>query len=214
LDPEVIPIICIKVAEKGSDGQIGLINLLDYRSPATQKRSAIQPLLDALQIRPFILDLQGFKTTVITEGIYDYFALEMFKGTRAISVLPSVGAESIRYFVSLMIAWHIAFRALWDNDTEGKEQFSRAAKLFGEEITGRCLRLLPSKDEKKKILQDLFHGQDLVNVRKELGLPENCSFEHTVHSLYYSSKRPELLSNFSHTTLQNFNELFVALSVD
>ncbi len=76
LDPEVIPVNSITVAEKDRKGAISLVPLTSYRSPAADKRSALQPVLDALQIKPFALDVPLTRTTVITEGIYDYFALE------------------------------------------------------------------------------------------------------------------------------------------
>ncbi len=214
LDPEVISVNSVKVAEKDSNGHIGLIRLGEYRSPVSQKRSALQPLLDALQIRPFALDLDGQQTTVITEGIYDYFALEIFKADRRISILPSVGADSIKYFISLMIAWHIEFRALWDNDQEGREHYTKAVKHFGDEVAKKYLRLLPCRDStSKRILQDLFNGGDLTKIRTDLGLPSNCSFEHTINALFYSSKRRDLVSSLSQLTKQNFDELFGFLSL-
>jgi hypothetical protein len=90
LDPEVIPVNSIMVAEKNGIGAISLVPLTSYRSPVSDKRSALQPVLDALQIKPFALDVPTTRATVITEGIYDYFALELFRGGRDISILPSV----------------------------------------------------------------------------------------------------------------------------
>src|ERR1700722_18263994 len=57
LDPEVIPVNCVTVAEKDRKGAISLIPLTSYRSPVGDKRSALQPVLDALQIKPFALDV-------------------------------------------------------------------------------------------------------------------------------------------------------------
>jgi ABC-type cobalamin/Fe3+-siderophores transport system ATPase subunit len=214
LDPEVIPVNKVMVADKDSDGAISLIPLTEYRSPKSEKRSALQPVLDALQIKPIALDLISDRTTIIAEGIYDYFALTLFSEGTGVSVLPSVGAESIKFFISLMIAWQVDFRALWDNDAEGQRRFAEASEYFDSEISRNNLRLLPAtKRGGKRIMQDLFDGGDLKRIRSELGLAGNCSFERTLHALFYSSRRTELVSGMSEATVKNFSDLFEALSL-
>ncbi|MGO8813071.1 MAG: hypothetical protein ACLQVG_00180 [Terriglobia bacterium] len=203
------------VAEKDGKGVIDLIPLTAYRGPVSEKRSALQPVLDALQIKPFALDLIDTRTTVITEGIYDYFALELFRGERKISILPSVGADSIKYFISLMIAWRIDFRALWDNDPEGQSKFYQASERFGSEIAARNLRLLPLHQRgDRRIMQNLFDGRDLTRIRTELCIPSDCSFERTLQVLFYSERRAELVAGMSAATKRNFEELFESLSLD
>jgi len=214
LDPEFIPVNRIKVAEKDGNGNVDLIPIMNYHRSSSENRSALQPVLDALQIKPFALDLISTNLTLITEGIYDYFAIEMFRGDMTISILPSVGADSIKFYVSLMIAWNIDFRALWDNDPDGRKYYEQAVKCFGDEIANKHFRLLPSHSTNgRRIMQNLFEGQDLVNVRLELGLQSNCSFDHTLHALFYSSRRDELVNGMSQTTKRNFEELFEALSL-
>jgi hypothetical protein len=208
LDPETIPVNSIMVAEKDSNGAIKLTPLTNYQALGRDKRSALQPVLDALQIKPFALDLLSPQTTVITEGIYDYFALKLFYTNSKISILPSVGADSIKYFISLLIAWGIDFRALWDNDPEGRRKFKEAAGYFGPEIERLNLRLLPGGSRGgRRIMQSLFDGQDLARLREELGLANNCSFERTLHALFYSARKNELVACMSQATARNFDEL-------
>jgi len=215
LDPEVIPVNKIKVAQKDGNGNVELVSIAAYDDSVSERRSALQPVLDALQIKPFALDLIGKQLTVITEGIYDYFAIELFRNDRPIFVLPSVGADSIKFYISLMIAWQIDFRALWDNDPEGRERHRQAAQFFGEEIAGRCLKLLPATSMNgRRIMQNLFNGQDLANVRVELGLSGNCSFERTLHALFYSSRKAELVKNMTEQTKASFAELFDSLALE
>jgi hypothetical protein len=214
LDPEVIPVNSIMVANKDGKGAIDLVPLTSYRGPVSEKRSALQPVLDALQIKPFALDLIGTQTTIITEGIYDYFALELFRDGRKISILPSVGADSIKYYISLMIAWQIDFRALWDNDSEGQAKFQQASERFGSEITHKNLRLLPlSVKGGRRIMQNLFGGQDLTDIRTALGLSSDCSFERTLHALFYSPRKAELVKRMTEQTRSNFAELFDSLTL-
>ena len=114
-----------------------------------------------------------------------------------------------------MIAWQIDFRALWDNDKDGRERYAQAAKLFGTEIEVKNLRLLPpASANSKRIIQDLFDGTDLVKIRSELGLSDTCAFEHTIHALFYSPQRAELVAGMSQVTKQNFKQLFECLSLD
>lgn len=214
LDPDTIPVSSIAIADKDGNGTVSLIPLTDYKSPISQKHSALEPVLDALELRPFALDLINTRATVVTEGVYDYFAIELFRNNRSISVLPSVGADSIEYYVSLLIAWSVEFRALWDNDDEGRKKYAQASELFGPEIANRNLRLLPAGSSgKRRIMQDLFEGKDLVDARRELDLPCECSFERTLHALFYSPRRAELVQAMCQTTKQNFQQLFESLSL-
>lgn len=215
LDPNTIPISSIVVADKDGSGNISLTRMIDYHGSVTDNHSALQPVLDALQIKPYALDLMHSQTTIIVEGNYDYLSLELFRGERAVAILPSVGAASIKFYISLMIAWQVKFRALWDNDGEGRSKLSDARELFGEEIASRYFRLLPSPaSDSTRIIQNLFEGSDLTHVRKRLGLATHCSFERTIQALFYSQLRNELVSEMSTATKENFEELFQSLSLD
>jgi len=114
--------------------------------------------------------------------------------------------------VSLCIAWQVDFRALWDNDDHGRRCFQDASTLFGDSITARNLRLLPGQS-RKRILQDLFSGTDLVMVRKALELEPDCSFERTMHALFYSDQKTEIVSRISASTRSHFVEVFNCLGL-
>jgi len=215
LDPDVIPLGVVRVADKDANGSVRLLSIYDHDGNIIDKRSAFQPIIDALQIKPFILDLTTSRV-VITEGIGDYYAMELFKGGRTISVLPSVGADSVKFYVSLMIAWQVPFWALWDNDGQGRRCFAEATRLFGPEVATRRLKLIPRRSgskAQKRIMQDLFAGQDLVRLRQELGLPGNAAFAKTIATLFYSPRRGELVSGISPETRARFEELYESLQL-
>lgn len=107
-----------------------LVPIHQHDANIVERRSAFQPVIDALQIRPFLLDLTA-QRVVITEGICDYYAIELFKHPRQLSALPSVGAPSSKYYISLMLAWRVPFAVLWDNDDEGRRAKADAEGLFG-----------------------------------------------------------------------------------
>jgi hypothetical protein len=180
-----------------------------YQGNVSPKRSALQPLHDALQIKPFALDIPSTTMTIIVEGIYDYFALELFRDSRDISLLPSVGADSIQYYISLMIAWNVEFRALWDNDKEGLKKKQEATEKFGQMIADQKFRLLIAEGHASQcIIQNLFEGSDMTMIRSELQLSSDCSFEKTLQGLFYSTKRREIVAKFSQKTRVNFERMF------
>ena len=210
LNPEIIPLSSIHVADK--DGNVTLVSIHGYKGNILERRSAFQPVLDALQIKPFLLDLSHSRT-IIVEGIFDYYAMEIFRQNRPIGILPSVGADSIKYYVSLMIAWQISFRALWDNDDAGRKAKRNTEDLFGSEIAEKSFFLLPASQGTKRIMQNLFDPHDLKLFREELGIPES-SFEKTIAALFFSPQKGELVAKISQKTRANFEELFRSLNLD
>lgn len=212
LNPEVIPLSSIHVADKDGNGNVTLVSIHEYRGNILERRSAFQPVLDALQIKPFLLDLSHSRT-IIVEGIFDYYAMEIFRQNRPIGILPSVGAGSIKYYVSLMIAWQISFRALWDNDDAGRTAKRNTEDLFGSDIAEKSFFLLPAPQGTKRIMQDLFDPNDLKLFREGLGIPES-SFEKTIAALFFSPQKGELVARISQTTRANFEELFRSLNLD
>lgn len=211
LNPEVIPLSSIRVAEKGGNGDVQLVSIHDHTGNILEKRSAFQPVVDALQIKPFLLDLTT-QCAIIVEGICDLYALEMFKGNRNVSVVPSVGAESIPYYISLLIAWRLDYRALWDSDAAGKKAKTKAEQTFGEEEARGRFFLISSGSE-TKIMQNLFAGTDLTMIRQELKLSNESKFEKTMALLFYSASRGDILNKISTETRSNFEALFGTLNL-
>ncbi len=212
LNPEVIPLSSIHVSDKDGNGNITLVSIHEHRGNIFERRSAFQPVLDALQIKPFLLDLSHSRT-IIVEGMCDYYAMELFRKNRPVGLLPSVGADSIKFYVSLMIAWQVNFRALWDNDPAGRKAKSDAESHFGSEISGKSFHLLPNSQGSKRIMQDLFDQQDLRLFREELGISDS-SFEKTVAAMFYSPRKGELIARISQATRTNFDELYRSLNLD
>ena len=203
LDPDRIPLNYIKIAQKSGDGSVTLVSLLEYKDDQKEKRLAIQPIVDALKIKPFIADF-NFERICVVEGIYDYYVFEMLKDSSYnVKFLPAVNADSVKFFISIAIAWRIQYAAMWDNDAEGTREYSKAREFFGEEEAKKFL-LLPSENLRKKtfILQNLFAGQDLKMIREDLGLRPNTGFEKTILMLYFSDRdgRERIISKISKET--------------
>ncbi|HXI11555.1 MAG TPA: hypothetical protein VNM92_02780 [Thermoanaerobaculia bacterium] len=214
LDPEHIPLASIKVADKDANGSVTLIPIYEHKGNISERRSAFQPVWDALHIKPFLLDLSA-QRIILVEGIYDFYALEMFKQGRAVSAMPSVGASSIQYFVSLLIAWRVQFCVLWDNDDAGRASKASAVGTFGSEIADDRFYLLPLLGaRRKRRLEDLFEDGDILMFKAKMSLPANASFEKVIASLYYWPMRTEILNAVSRNTRNNFEEVFNLFKID
>lgn len=205
LNPEQIPLSTVRIAEKNPSGQVSLVSIYDHKGTITERRSAYQPILDALQVRPFQMDLVSSAPVLLVEGIIDYYAYLMFANTTHVTVVPCVGAPSIKFYISLMIAWGLTYRALWDNDPAGRAGLKDAKEYFGDVEAERSFRVLPGNG--KRIIQNLLDGEDLRMFKKHLDLPANTGFDKVLTSLFYSSERESILKNLSTRTKANFADL-------
>lgn len=216
LDPEIIPINNIKVADKNDSGAVILKTIHSYNEDDPQKRNAFQPIWDALKLKPYELDLTN-KKIVIVEGITDYYAFRMFNekiGTlKKTSFLPALNAESISYFVSLMIAWQKEYVALWDNDEEGRKEKEKAEIIF-HDVESEKFFALPKISRSKKItLESLFDGNDVNLIKTELGIPNNTKFKKAIISLFFAKNKKDILNKISSKTKNNFKNVFEILNL-
>lgn len=213
LDPEVIPLSRIGVAEKNDAGCVQLTPIHDHRGSIADRRSAYQPVIDALEIKPLLMDL-SYQHVLLTEGITDYYAIEMLKQGRNINVVPSVGADSVAYYISLMIGWRVSYLALWDNDEQGRKARNSAEEKFGKEQADKYFFLIPAAPGRsKRILQDLFDPEDIKLMKDFLGLPGNTAFSKVLPSAFYAPNRADLVNQISTRTKQNFLTLFSLMGV-
>lgn len=212
LNPDVIPLDTIHIAAKDDRGRVGLIPYHDYPADDGANRWAYQPLWDALRIKPFLTDLSHRKVIVV-EGIVDYYAFEMLKLDDSVGFLPGVNADSLKFVATLLLGWNVDFCVLWDNDAEGRKRLAEAQKHFGKEIAKRRFRCLPlaTRTQKKRILQDLFTGEDLAMIRHKCGISPKASFRRTIEALYYHPDRAKILDAVSSTTKHNFAEVIQSL---
>lgn len=206
LDPSVVPISHIMIASKNKDMEVELASIYDYSDSSAEKRNAFQPIYDALQIKPFKMDIGKDEKVVLTEGIYDFYCFDMLlSGYRFV---PGQNADSINYYIALMIGWGINFNAIWDNDSEGKKAKTLSDEKFGEVISNKTHLLPLSGRAQKAILQNLFKGRDLANIRTKLGISSNSSFTKTISTLYYSNDRKSILEEcISQETRDEFSKV-------
>lgn len=210
LNPEVIPINNVFVAQKPNFGNIEINRVIDV--PLKEKNKtplAFQTYYDALYIKPDLINF-NYDEILIVEGIYDYYSYFIFANLfeKKIGVMPCRGADSINILISICLGFELNFTALWDNDGKGIEKKCEAEEYFGTEFSDR-LKLLPLKGQKKKRrLEDLFEKNDLEMIKSELLFSKNTPFEKVIAGLFYSNYRNQIVEKISVETKSNFREVF------
>ncbi|TGK38472.1 hypothetical protein EHQ13_16330 [Leptospira gomenensis] len=204
LNPEVIPLGSIRIADKNQDKSIGLRSYFDYEKNSSNLRLAFQPLYDALQFRPFPLDV-SHDLIVLVEGITDFFVFEMFNKNKKRAFMPCVGANSIKHFISILLAWKKKFYVFWDNDEEGRRVFQECEEFFGNEFSKRYFFLysLPLKNSNKVELEQLFYGTDIKMLKERLNLDPNTALKKVIAQLYYSREKNKIIAELSDITIGN-----------
>jgi predicted ATP-dependent endonuclease of OLD family len=193
LDPETVPVSHVKIASKNKDMEVSLRSIYEYDDDddSAEKRNAFQPIYDALQIKPFKMDIGRGERAILTEGIYDFYCFDMLLDDYR--VVPGQNADSVNYYIALMIGWGVSFNAIWDNDEEGREAKSKSDQRFGDAIAPKTHLLPLFGKARKTILQNLFKNGDLSKIRIELGIPANSGFKRTISTLYYDDKKQSIL---------------------
>jgi 5S rRNA maturation endonuclease (ribonuclease M5) len=166
----------------------------DYKEKSPSINLAFQPLYDALHLKPFTLDM-NFETVILTEGITDFFLFSIFNKDKTRTFMPCIGADSIKQFISILIAWQKKFFVFWDFDDEGKKVNEICTNYFGEEFSESTFKFysLPNKHKKKVILENLIELNDFKIIKNELNLPDNTKDKKVIAALYYSNKKSNII---------------------
>jgi len=210
LDPQIIPINTIRIVEKKPDGSIVLNSAFSTKAKINKKNSAYQPIYDALDVRPVLLDYD-INDVVLVEGIYDYLSFDMFKEKSFLNFFPCVNADSILNNISYMIFLKKNYLALWDNDKEGLDQMKKAQKYYGETESKRFTVLPLLNSRKKSRLESIYDNNELNDYKVNFHLPKNQSFEKVIMHLYYNSKKQSIISKVFSNTQNNFSNIISTL---
>ncbi len=207
LNPEIIPLNTIHISSKNGNGEIVLVPYYSYKNSDKTPENSFQTIYDALQLRPFLLDFSK-ENILMVEGIYDYYSLSLFSKDVNFNILPATGTISLNRLISVMIGFRINYKVLWDNDGDGTEARKKAVEDFGEDQGKNRFFTLETKSKPgKRILQDLFAGEDIVLIKEDLNLTKDTSFEKTISALYFSNQRESIIAKVSIKTKENFNEI-------
>lgn len=152
------------------------IQVIPYRrfvGENNDKATYYQPILDALDYTPAILDHQS--KTVMVEGkgdfyLFSYFKDIIFDGTPDVQFLPSSGANDLGPLISLYLGWGYSFKILLDDDSAGRMAQTRYLDewFLADRQVHTIGNLHPTLKNKK--LEDLISFKDKDSIKKSLGI--------------------------------------------
>jgi hypothetical protein len=207
LNPEYIPLNSIYIVEKDKTKNIKATPLPQVK-PTQKNQSAYQPLYEAMQV-PALNFIKPDKTVVCVEGIYDKYALELFiNKDNKFYFYPGRNAHSIQHALQLLICFGVPRLALWDNDEEGNKEYQRAIKAFGS-VESEKFCLLPLLDKTKRRMETMFEDNDVMMMRRELGLNGEASYESILSTLFFAptKRKDSILSKIENATVEKFKIL-------
>ena len=97
------------------------------------KATYYQPILDALDYKPSVLEHQS--KTIMVEGKDDFYAFTYFKEIvfeldKELRFLPSSGANDLGPLIALYLGWNYGFNVLLDDDNAGRAAKKRYCEEF------------------------------------------------------------------------------------
>jgi len=104
---------------------VRVIKYQEYLQGKKIETSYYQPIIDALEIQPFSLDVP-WKKVLLVEGVYDYCGFkfmfcDVLKKKVDFVILPGTGASGHKTLISLHVGWGAKIYVLLDNDEEGRQ---------------------------------------------------------------------------------------------
>jgi hypothetical protein len=203
LNPEFIPINNIRVAEKIDQGKI-ILKRVDYERNLIRpgRNSAYQPILDALEVKPPLLDF-GYDNVILVEGIYDFYSFKMFIDSD-FSFFPCASASTIINQIPYMIFLGKRYLALWDNDNEGRGRLEAAREKFGEIEAEKFLILSAINGVDNTRLEEYYDKEELEAFNSNRLQLSTVSYYKTILALFYASDKQELIAKYFPRTKANF----------
>ena len=137
------------------------------------KATYYQPILDALDYTPAILDHQA--KTVMVEGkgdfyLFTYFKDVIFGNLHDVRFLPSAGANRLGPLISLYLGWGYSFKVLLDDDTAGQSAKKRYLKEWYLDV--EMVETIGDLDKKLKgkKLEGLISAEGRKLMKSSLGI--------------------------------------------
>jgi hypothetical protein len=137
------------------------------------KSTYYQPILDALDYSPSILEHQS--NTIMVEGkgdyyVFTYFNEIVFGNKKKLRFLPSSGANDLGPLISLYLGWGYEFTVLLDDDSAGKSAKKRYIdEWYLNDTTIKTLVDLDNNLSRKK-LESLLSSEGKKIIKDQLGV--------------------------------------------
>jgi predicted ATP-dependent endonuclease of OLD family len=171
----------------------GIVRVVKYQEYLQGKKietSYYQPIIDALEIQPFSLDVP-WKKVLLVEGIYDYCGFkfmfsDVLKAKINFVILPGTGASGHTTLISLHVGWGAKICVLLDNDVEGRQNLNSYISKFPT-LKNNILTLEESTRDIE--FEDLFDSQERLKLSKIAGFSGKVTkkiFQQTLANISYS----------------------------
>lgn len=208
-----------------SGSVVRVLEYNQYLQGRSIKTSYFQPLLDAIKVRPFSLDIP-WKKCLICEGTYDYVAYTMaFENVLGkkpeFLIIPGEGASDLSGLISIAISWGAKFITLLDNDDEGRVQAKRYADnftVFGDRMLtlDKIVKIPKTNFE----MEDLFEDKDKISLAGLVGIKiktplKKKAFDQILATIFLSvTLRKRVKTIISLKTNKNFQKMYSALTTN
>jgi len=125
----------IRAIHKNSEGYSKVVNsVLSDKMSGTSKKETLSPLFKALGMKlEHNIGMAPNQLNVITEGYTDAIYLNELAGFleyKNIKFIPSIGASQMENIISIFLGWGLQYKALFDDDDEGRKEKNRLLKKF------------------------------------------------------------------------------------
>ena len=192
------------------------IQVMPYKNfvrECPDQRSYFQPVLDALDVQPGLLE--KIDSIVIAEGKFDYYLYKYinkvyFNEKYKLNFYPGGGADANNQIIRLYTAWQRKFVILLDADAKGVKAKKTYIEDFGLEIKDRVLIYSDIDPDWTVAPEFLFTEDERDTISKEfpnVTSYEKGKFNTAIQTLLMEEKKVPL----SDETLGKFERIFVKL---
>lgn len=196
-------------------GKVKVAKYQEYLQGKKIETSYYQPIIDALEIQPFSLDVPWGKVLLV-EGIYDYCGFKfMFKDVLKLPlsfvILPGTGASGHTTLISLHIGWGAKLVVLLDNDDEGRMNLANYITKFPN-LESKIILLDHVISTKNTEFEDLFSKEERVQLSSLAGFSgviTKKAFQQTLASILNSEHlRKKAIGIIKEETKSRFNTIY------
>lgn len=205
---------------RNSNGKVLVEKYSDFVNKKGIDTSYYQPIIDALEIQPYSLDVNWNKALLV-EGIYDYIGFKLFaeilNKKLPYVIIPGTSASNLRTLISLHLGWGASLCVLLDNDEEGRRSKINYDESFPI-IRNRILTLKFMNSSKNFRFEDLFEDSDkklayeLANNKLITTKITKKALQQSISVLLYDKNKLDSFKiKVSDNTSKNFEKVFQAI---
>ena len=202
-----------------SRSTVRVIKYQQYLQGRDIKTSYYQPIIDALEIQPFSLEVIWNKVMIV-EGVYDYCGYKLIfekilKKEIDFTLLPGTGASGHETLISLHIGWGANIVILLDNDKEGRYNQGVYRDKFPI-IKDKIFTLDFINSTNNVEFEDLFSSKERQELAKLAGftgvLTKKVFQQSLAHILYSTSLITKAEKIIDNGTKKKFEQIFELVS--